>query len=137
MLTLDPPPETYRWHFAPALSLHLATKFGDDFLLWVFSGVTNWPRMSGHVKVCGCRPMKVERRAQGRRTQTSNGGNRGRCGEVARQTLWGFGGCECEYNFCDMARILRTGENAFRRPCNFKELCVVKRAHITTFALCA
>ena len=26
----------------------------------------------------------------GRRTQTSKGGNRGRCGEVARQTLWGF-----------------------------------------------
>jgi hypothetical protein len=45
MLTLDPPPETYRWHFAPALSLHLATKFGDDCLLWDFSGVTNWPRM--------------------------------------------------------------------------------------------
>jgi hypothetical protein len=31
--------------------------------------------------------------AGGRRTQTSNGGNRGRCGEVARQTLWGFDGC--------------------------------------------
>jgi len=29
------------------------------------------------------------------------------------------------------------GENAFRRPCNFKELRVVKRAHIATFALCA
>jgi len=29
------------------------------------------------------------------------------------------------------------GENTFRRPCNFKELRVVKRAHITTFALCA
>ena len=26
----------------------------------------------------------------GRRTQTSKGGNRGRCGAVARQTLWGF-----------------------------------------------
>jgi len=60
-----------------------------------------------------------------------------RCGEVARQTLWGFGGCECEYNFCDMARILRMRENAFRRPCNSKELRVVKRAHIATFALCA
>ena len=48
MLTLDPPPETYRWHFARALSLHLATKFGDDFLSWEFSGVANWPRMSGH-----------------------------------------------------------------------------------------
>ena len=35
--------------------------------------------------------MKVERRTPGgRRTQTSKGGNRGRCGEAARQTLWGF-----------------------------------------------
>jgi len=37
---------------------------------------------------------------------------------------------ECEYNFCDIARTL--GENTFRRPCNFKELRAVKRAHITT-----
>src|SRR5260370_37625578 len=29
---------------------------------------------------------------------------------------------ECEYNFCDMARTLRMGENTFRRPCDFKEL---------------
>jgi hypothetical protein len=45
-----------------------------------------------------------------------------------------------------MARTLRLGEiggkgemgkNAFRRSCNFKELGVVKTAHITTFALCA
>ncbi len=52
---------------------------------------------------------------------------------------WGFAAVvpECEYNFCDMARTLRMGENTFRRPCNFKELCVVKRAHIATFALCA
>ena len=64
--------------------------------------------------------------------ETAGGG-----GEVARQTLWGFRGCECEYNFCDMARTLRMGKNAFRRSCNFKELRVVKRAHITTFALCA
>ena len=76
--------------------------------------------------------MMVARHTRwGRRTQTSNGGNRGRCGEVARQTLWGFGGCECEYNFCDMARTLRMGENTFCHPCNFKELRVVKRAHIT------
>jgi len=47
---------------------------------------------------------------------------------VARQTLWDLTAVvtECEYNFCDMARILRTGENTFRRPCNFKELRVVK-----------
>jgi hypothetical protein len=42
---------------------------------------------------------------------------------------------DCEHNLCDMARTLRMGENAFRRPCNFKELRVVKRAHITTCAL--
>jgi hypothetical protein len=33
---------------------------------------------------------------------------------------------DCEHNFCDMARTLPMGENAFRRPCNFKELRVVK-----------
>jgi len=66
--------------------------------------------------------MKVARRThRGRPTQTSNGGNRGRCVEVTRQTLWGFDGCrECEHNFCDMARTLRRGENTFRCPCNFK-----------------
>jgi len=37
-------------------------------------------------------------------------------GEDARQTLRGFGGCEYEYNFCDMARTLRVGENAFAAP---------------------
>jgi hypothetical protein len=56
---------------------------------------------------------------------------------MVRQMLRGFGGCECEYNFCDMARTLSRGENAFRRSCNFRQLGVVKRAHITTFALCA
>jgi hypothetical protein len=90
------------------------------------------------VKVCGCRPHEGGATHTGaRRTQTSKGGNRGRRGEVARQTLRGFGGCGCEYNFCDMAQTLRKGENAFRRSCNFRELGVVKRAHITTFALCA
>src|SRR5258708_14867732 len=44
---------------------------------------------------------------------------------------------ECRHNFCDMARTLRMGENTFRRPCDFKELRVVKRAHIATCALCA
>ena len=44
---------------------------------------------------------------------------------------------DCEHNLCDMARTLRMGENTFCRPCNFKELRVVKRAHITTCALCA
>jgi hypothetical protein len=38
---------------------------------------------------------------------------------------------ECEYNFCDMARTLRMGENAFRRPCkkgtyyNFCVMCLL------------
>ena len=41
---------------------------------------------------------------------------------------------ECRYNFCDMARTLRMGENTFRRPCNFKELRVVKKG--TYFNLC-
>jgi hypothetical protein len=35
----------------------------------------------------------------------------------------------CEHNFCDMARTLRMGENTFRRPCNFKELRVVKKSY--------
>jgi hypothetical protein len=58
---------------------------------------------------------------------------------VARQTLLGLGGCECEYNFCDMARTLRTGgmgemgKNAFRRSCNFKELGVVKKGTYCNF----
>jgi hypothetical protein len=59
------------------------------------------------------------------------------CGEDARQTLRGFDGRECEYNFCDMARTLRMGENAFRRSCNFSGLRVVKKAHIATCALSA
>ena len=34
--------------------------------------------------------MVAPRTPWGRRRQTSKGGNRGRCGEAARQTLWGF-----------------------------------------------
>jgi hypothetical protein len=34
-------------------------------------------------------PMTVARQTRGRRTQTSKGGNRGMCGEVARQRLFG------------------------------------------------
>jgi hypothetical protein len=82
--------------------------------------------------------MKVARRTPGAGVRKpSKGGNRGRYGEAARQTLRGFGGCECEYNFCDMARTLRMGENAFRRSSNFRGLGVVKKAHIATCALCA
>src|SRR5580658_11327078 len=92
--------------------------------------------MAAQVKVCGCRPYEGgAAHTGGRRTQTSNGGNRGRCGEVARQTLCGFGGCECEYNFCDMARTLRMGENAFRRFCNFKELRRCKKGTYYNFCV--
>jgi hypothetical protein len=48
------------------------------------------------VKVCGCWPHAGGAAVTGgRRTQTSRGGNRGRRGEVTRQTLWGFEGCRC------------------------------------------
>ena len=87
-----------------------------------------------NVKVFGCRPMKVARRSPGPASANSKGGNRRRRGEVARQTLRGFGSCKSEYNFCDMARTLRMGENAFRGSCNFSKLGVVKTAQITTFA---
>jgi hypothetical protein len=54
---------------------------------------------------------------------------------------------ECEYNFCDMARTLRMGENTFRRPCkgtyyNFCVMCLMaafvphrpnKYCHVTAF----
>jgi hypothetical protein len=48
--------------------------------------------------------MKVAPRARGRRPKASNEGNRGTCGEMACQTLWGFRGREREYKFYDMAR---------------------------------
>jgi hypothetical protein len=38
-----------------------------------------------------CRPRDGDAAdARGRRPQTSRGGKRGRCGEAARQMLWGF-----------------------------------------------
>src|ERR1700688_2494961 len=82
--------------------------------------------------------MKVERRAPGpayanlqwrKPREVWRGG--------ASDAMVDLAAVECEYNFCDMARTLRMGENTFRRPCDFKELRVVKRAHITTCALCA
>jgi hypothetical protein len=96
--------------------------------------------MSACVKVCGCRPH------EGGAARTGAGVRKPpmeeTAGGVARWRVRRYGDLtavvpECEYNFCDMARTLRIGENTFRRPCNFKELRVVKRAHITTFALCA
>jgi hypothetical protein len=48
-------------------------------------------QVDAFVKVCGCRPHEGgAAHTRGRRTQTSKGGNRGRYGEAARQTLWGF-----------------------------------------------
>src|SRR5712672_1252612 len=41
---------------------------------------------------------------------------------------------ECEYNFCDMARTLRMGENTFRRPCKFQRVTRCKKG--TYFNLC-
>src|ERR1700716_2222287 len=35
---------------------------------------------------------------------------------------------ECEYNFCDMARTLRMGENTFRRPCKFQRVTRCKKS---------
>jgi hypothetical protein len=98
-------------------------------------------RMSVVVKVCGCRPH------EGGAARTVGAGVRKppmeeTAGGVERPRVRRYGDFtavvpDCEHNLCDMARTLRTGENAFRRPCNFKELRVVKRAHITTCALCA
>ena len=95
---------------------------------------------SAHVKVCGCRPH------DGGAAHTGAGVRKPpkeeTAGGVERLCVRRYGDLtavvpECEHNFCDMARTLRMGENTFRLPCNFKELRVVKRAHIATFALCA
>src|SRR5216684_498130 len=96
--------------------------------------------MSQFVKVCGCRPH------EGGAARTGAGVRKPpmeeTAGGVARWRVRRYGDLaavvpDCEYNFCDMARTLRMGENAFRRSCNFRELGVVKKAHITTLALCA
>ena len=96
--------------------------------------------MSPIVKVCGCRPHAggAARTGAGVRKPPMEE----TAGGVARWRVRRYGDLtavvpECGYNFCDMARTLRMGENTFRHPCNFKELRVVKRAHITTCALCA
>jgi hypothetical protein len=83
--------------------------------------------------------MKVVRRARwGRRTQTSNGGN---AAGVERPRVRRYGDLtavvpDCEHNLCDMARTLPMGENAFRRPCNFKELRVVKSTYYNLCVMC-
>jgi hypothetical protein len=95
--------------------------------------------MSEFVKVCGCRPH------DGGAAHTGAGVRKPpkeeTAGGVERLCVRRYGDLtavvpECEHNFCDMARTLRKGGNTFRRPCNFKKLRVVKRAHITTCALC-
>ena len=82
------------------------------------------------MKVFGCRPH------EGGAARTGAGVRKPpmeeTAGGVARWRVRRYGDLvavvpECEYNFCDMARTLRMGENTFRRPCNFKELRVVKR----------
>src|SRR6202140_5674778 len=62
-------------------------------------------------------------------------GNRGMSGEVGRQTLRGCCRCESEYNFCDMARTLRMGENAFRRSCNFQRVTRCKKGTYYNFCV--
>jgi hypothetical protein len=93
---------------------------------------------SAFVKVFECRPMKVERRAPGPAYAKPPMEETAGC--VARWRVRRYGDLtavvpECEHNFCDMARTLRVGENTFRRPCNFKELRVVKKG--TYCNLCA
>src|SRR3981189_693338 len=92
--------------------------------------------ISAHVKVCGCRPHDGGAAHTGagvrKPPREETAGCRARC-RVRRYGDLTAVVPECEYNFCDMARTLRMGEN----PCNLKELRVVKRAHITTCALCA
>src|SRR5258707_7955391 len=93
---------------------------------------------SGSVKVCGCRPHEGGAARTGAgvrkppREETAGGVERPRVRRYGDLTAVVP---DCEHNLCDMARTLRMRENAFRRPCNFKELRVVKRAHITTCAL--
>jgi hypothetical protein len=92
---------------------------------------------SDSVKGCGCRPHAdgAARTGAGVRKpsmeETAGGVARWRvrrCGDLAAASsvqLLRYG-----TNFAK-------GEDVFRRSCSFKELGVVKRAHITTFALCA
>src|SRR6266852_5465872 len=70
------------------------------------------------VKVCGCRPH------EGGAARTGAGVRKPpmeeTAGGVARWRVRRYGDLtavvpECEYNFCDMARTLRMGENTFRR----------------------
>jgi hypothetical protein len=90
------------------------------------------------------RPGRHERfnTHRGRRPKTSKGRNRDggeTCGGAADLTYGDLVavGLEREHNFSDMARTLLMGESNFLLPCDFKELRVAKRAHISTSALCA
>src|SRR5882757_3755018 len=89
------------------------------------------------VKVCGCRPHECGAARTGAgvrkppREETAGGG------EMPRVRRYGDLTAvvpDCEHNLCDMARTLRMGDHDFRRPCNFKDLRVVKRAHLTPCA---
>src|SRR6266404_248209 len=88
-----------------------------------------------HTRFSDAGPMKVERRAPGpayanlqwrKPREVWRGGASGDLTAVVP---------ECQHNFCDMARTSRMGENTFRRPCNFKELRVVKKGTYCNFCV--
>src|SRR5712672_4821328 len=92
---------------------------------------------TAHVKVCGSRPHEGGAARSGAgvrkppREETAGG--------VARWRVRRYGDLaavvpECEYNFCDMARTLRMGENTFRRPCKFQRVTRCKKG--TYYNLC-
>ena len=77
----------------------------------------SWPT-SVNVKVCGCRPHEggAARAGAGVRKPSMEE----TAGGVERPRVRRYGDLtavvpDCEHNLCDMARTLRTGENAFRR----------------------
>jgi hypothetical protein len=89
--------------------------------------------MSVFVKVCGCRPMKVARRTPGpayANLQWRKPREVWRGGASDAVGIWRL--VSASTTFAIWHEFWRMGENAFRRPCNSKELGVVKRAHITT-----
>src|ERR1700694_658036 len=97
-------------------------------------------REAGIVKVCGCRPHEggAARTGAGVRKppmeETAGGVARWR---VRRYGIWRLSCLSASTTFAIWHELCEWVKTTFRRPCNFKELRVVKRAHITTCALCA